>query len=284
MAFFLRLTILLMLSAPLFAESVQRNVEYGRTPAGPLLMDVSMPPGTGPFPAVIIVHGGGWIGGDRQLSVGPLLEPFAKAGFAWFSISYRLATDLLQFGVAVDDVQSALRFVRQNAARYNVDPERIAILGESAGAHLATLAVERTPDSVAAIVAMYPPTDLVALVENARSIPESVRNMVRAAGMEELIRGYLKEMSPIEHIRPGLPPFLLIHGTADTIVPFDQSERMLKRLKAAGNAAELITVTGGGHGLRGWERSSEHLAYRRSMIEWLQRTLREDTRAVPQAN
>jgi alpha-L-fucosidase 2 len=115
------------------------------------------------------------------------------------------------------------------------------------------------------------------LAENARAIPDSIRQMVRAAGMEQLIRGYLREMSPIEHITPGLPPFLLVHGTADTVVPFDQSERMLKALKAAGNQAELITVKGGGHGLRGWERSNELASYRRSMIEWLQRTLVRQT-------
>jgi acetyl esterase len=279
MALFLRLAIPFMLSATLFGEPVHRDIEYGRAPNGPLLLDACVPEGKGPFPAVVIVHGGGWIGGHRQFSVEPLFEPLNKAGFAWFSISYRLATDLLQFGVAVDDVQTAVQFVRDNAKRYNIDPDRIALLGESAGAHLAALAVERSPKSVAAVVAMYPPTDLVALAENARAIPDSIRQMVRAAGMEELIRAYLHEMSPIDHISPGLPPFLMVHGTADTVVPFDQSERMLKRLKAAGNVAELITVQGGGHGLRGWERSRELSAYRRTMIEWLQRTLNKGVHA-----
>src|SRR5215218_4889855 len=136
MALLLRLAIPLMLSAHLFGEPVQHDIEYGRVAGGPLLMDVSVPEGKGPFPAVIIVHGGGWIGGDRQFSVQPLFSPLGQAGFAWFSISYRLATDLLQFGVAVEDVQTAIGFVRQNAAKYNVDPQRIAVLGESAGAHL----------------------------------------------------------------------------------------------------------------------------------------------------
>jgi alpha-L-fucosidase 2 len=270
-----------MLSAQLFGEPVQRDIEYARAPNGPLLMDVSVPEGKGPFPAVIIVHGGGWIGGDRQFSVEPLFAPLSHAGFAWFSISYRLATDLLQFGVAVEDVQSAIGFVRKNATEYNIDPQRIAVLGESAGAHLAALAVERSPGSVAAVVAMYPPTDLVALAQNVRAIPESIRQMVRAAGMEELILGYLREMSPIEHIGPGLPPFLLVHGTADTIVPYDQSERMLKKLRAVGNHADLITVPGGGHGLRGWERSREHTNYRQNMIDWLQRTLKEPVASGP---
>lgn len=282
-----RLTLLaisLMISVHLSGEPVVRDIEYGRAADRPLLLDASVPEGKGPFPAVIIVHGGGWIGGHRQFSVEPLFDPLSKAGFAWFSISYRLANDLLQFGVAVDDVRTAIEFVRKNASKYNVDPNRIAVLGESAGAHLASLAVERAPGSVAAVVALYPPTDLVSLAQNARVIPDAIRQMVRAAGMEELIRGYLREMSPIEHIGPGLPPFLLVHGTADTVVPYEQSERMLKKLKAAGVAAELITVPGGGHGLRAWERSREHLAYRKTMIDWLQRTLNASAVASLQAN
>lgn len=266
----LRLLIPLMaLSWQLLSAPVQRGVEYGRVGEMPLLFDSAIPDGTGPFPAVIIVHGGGWIGGHRQHSVEPLFEPLTTAGFAWFSISYRLATDLLQFGVAVDDVQTAIRFVREHAREYNVDPGRIAVLGESAGAHLASLAVERSPKSVAAVVAMYPPTDLVSLAQNSRSIPESIRQLVKAAGMEQLIVGYLQEMSPIHHVTPDLPPFLLVHGTSDGIVPYEQSERMLKKLQSAGVTAELITVEGGGHGLRGWESSTRFSTYRQKLIDWL---------------
>jgi alpha-L-fucosidase 2 len=281
----LRLFLPIMLSSQLFAAAnIQRGVEYGRAANQALLLDASVPEGKGPFPAVIIVHGGGWIGGHREYSVQPLFEPLSNAGFAWFSISYRLASDLLQFGVAVDDVQTALGFVRQNAAKYNVDPNRIAILGESAGAHLASLAVQRSPKSAAAVVALYPPTDLVSLARDLTAIPESVRQAIKAAGMEALIHGYLREMSPIEHVTKNLPPFLLIHGTSDTVVPYDQSERMLKKLKAAGIPAELITVEGGGHGLRGWERSTRHVGYRQQMIDWLHRHLDRPVPAVAQAN
>jgi acetyl esterase len=269
----LRLLLLFMIVGRIVAAPVNRGVEYGRAGDAPLLLDASIPEGSGPFPAVIIVHGGGWIGGHREHSVQPLFEPLSKAGFAWFSISYRLATSFMQLGVAVDDVQSAVAFVKANAHRYNVDPDRLAILGESAGAHLAALAVERAPASVAAVVALYPPTDLVSLAGNARSIPESLRQVVRAAGMEGLITGYLRELSPIAHVKPGLPPFLLIHGTADTIVPYNQSEQMLAKLLENGVKAELMTVDGGGHGLRAWELSHRLSAYRSRMITWLQSRL-----------
>ena len=275
----LTLLIPFMISAPLFSAPVQRNIEYGRVGAVPLLLDACRPDGDGPFPAIIIVHGGGWIGGHREHSVQPLFEPLAKAGFAWFSISYRLATNLMQFGVAVQDVQTAIDHVRANARAYNIDPDRIAILGESAGAHLASLAVERSPKNVAAIVALYPPSDLVSLIQNARAIPDSIRQAVKAVGMEQMILSYLREMSPIEHIKPGLPPFLLVHGTLDGVVPYDQSMQMLSRLRGSGVEAELITVDGGGHGLRGWEMSPSLSVYRSKVIDWLRVQLRQTAQA-----
>ena len=281
---YLRLLLLMMIAGQLFSASVKRDIEYGRADSAPLLLDAFRPDGEGPFPAVIIVHGGGWIGGHREHSVQPLFEPLAKAGFAWFSISYRLATNFLQFGVAVDDVQTAIDHVREHAREYNIDPNRIAVLGESAGAHLASLAVERSPRSVAAIVALYPPSDLVSLAQNAHSIPESIRQAVRAVGMEELILGYLREMSPIEHVKPGLPPFLLVHGTQDRIVPYDQSKRMLAKLRGSGVEAELVTIDGGGHGLRGWEMSTKFAAYRGRIIDWLRlRLIPAQDRAMTQA-
>src|SRR5215212_2087808 len=119
-----RLLLPLMISTQLFGATVARGVEYGRASGAPLLLDACIPEGKGPFPAVVIVHGGGWIGGHRQYSVEPLFQPLTDAGFAWFSISYRLATDLMQFGVAVEDVQTAINHVRQNAAKYRIDPDR----------------------------------------------------------------------------------------------------------------------------------------------------------------
>lgn len=279
----LRCLLPLMIIGQLLAAPVKRGIEYTRIGEAPLLLDASIPEGKGPFPAVIIVHGGGWIGGHREYSVQPLFEPLTKAGFAWFSISYRLATNLFEFGIATDDVQTAIEHVRAHALEYNVDPNRLAVLGESAGAHLAALAVERSPKSVAAVVALYPPTDLVSLARNARSIPEAIRRAVRAAGMEQLITNYLREMSPIEHVKRGLPPFLLVHGTADSIVPYDQSERMLWKLRESGVEAELLTVQGGGHGLRGWELSESFTAYKNKMIQWLQYRLSQ-VAAAPMAS
>lgn len=252
-----------MFTSQLTFGAVQRDVEYSRPGGQSLRLDANVPEGKGPFPAVVLVHGGGWIRGDREFNVEPLFDPLSKAGFAWFSISYRLATDFLNLGAAVDDVADAVRFVRKNAAEFNIDPGRIALLGESAGAHLASLAAMREPKSVAAVVALYSPSDLESLAKTSNAVPPQVRDAVRASGFGDLVLAHLRSLSPIEHVRAGLPPFLLVHGTADTLVPYGQSVRMLERLKAAGVPAELVTVERGGHGLRGWERSPTLLAYGR---------------------
>src|SRR5579875_731716 len=131
------------------------DIEYGRTDGISLRMDASLPASAEKTPAAIIVHGGGWVRGDRRLDVEPLFKPLNEAGFAWFSISYRLATDVTQFGVAIDDVETAVRYVKSHAAEYNVDPDRIALIGESAGGQLAAMAALRASpqDSVRAVVA-----------------------------------------------------------------------------------------------------------------------------------
>jgi acetyl esterase len=264
---------LLMCTVHLTYAAVHRDVEYSRPDGQSLQMDANVPAGTGPFPAVILVHGGGWIRGDREFNVAPLFEPLSQAGFAWFSISYRLATDFLNLGAAVDDVSDAVAYVRKNAVKFNVDPNRIALVGESAGAHLASLAAMRDPHAVAAVVTLYSPSDLETLAKTSNAVPSQVREAVRASGLGEMILSHLRSLSPIQHVRAGLPPFLLIHGTADTVVPYEQSLRMLERLKAAGVPAELVTVERGGHGLRGWERSASLVSYRKRMVDWLLRTV-----------
>ncbi len=247
------------------------DIEYSAPGGMSLRFDAAVPSGPGPFPAAILVHGGGWVRGDRRLEVEPLLQPLSDGGFAWFSIDYRLATDPLQFGVAVTDVEAALRFVKAHAAEYHVDPERIALIGESAGGQLAAMAALNTP--VKAVVALYAPTDLVSLAKNSQMVPPAIRSALNGTPWEKLILARLADLSPIEHVRAGMPPFLLIHGTADRLVPFGQSERMCDRMKSAGAVCDLYPVAGAGHGIRWWESSSAAAPYKRRIVEWLQQQL-----------
>jgi len=255
----------------------QRNIEFARPEGAPLYFDASIPSGRGPFPAVIVVHGGAWVRGDRRVDVAPLFKPLEAADFAWFSIDYRLSNDLLHFGVAIDDVRDAVRFVRAHASDYRVDPDRIALVGESAGGQLAAMAaLDPAPDAqVKAVVALYTPTDLVQLAEESTFVPKQIRDSLRGTPLENLLLARLRQLSPVDNIGPDSPPFLLIHGTADALVPFAQSRAMCDRMTAAGASCELFPVDGGGHGIRWWESSHprEAQAYKNEMIRWLKRQL-----------
>lgn len=251
---------------------VRKDVEYGRVDGISLRMDASIPEGEGPFPAVILVHGGGWVSGDRRTNVQPLFEPLSEAGFAWFSISYRLVTDITQFGVGVSDVEQAIRFVKSHAAEFRISPNRIALIGESAGGQLAAMAALQ-PDigtSVRTVVAIYAPTDLVSLAKTSTYMPSSIRASVSGTPWEGLVLAGLRQLSPINNVRRDMPPFLLIHGTADSLVPFEQSKAMCDRMRTAGASCELYPVPGGGHGIRWWESNGLASGYKRKMITWLQ--------------
>lgn len=265
-------------AAPAYSRltELRRNIEYSRVDGVSLRMDASIPEGTTKAPAVIIVHGGGWVRGNRELDVAPLFKPLSDAGFAWFSIDYRLASDLLHFGVAIDDVEQAVRFVRSHAAEFKIDPDRIALIGESAGGQLAAMAALRAAPnaSVKAVVAFYTPTDLVTLVKSSDYIPARIRNSIQGTPWESIILAGLAQLSPVDNVRRDMPPFLFVHGTEDSLVPFSQSREMCSRMRRAGASCELFPVEGAGHGLRWWD-SYPRLAtpYKRKVVQWLREQL-----------
>jgi acetyl esterase len=252
------------------------DIEYARVDGLSLRMDAAIPGTPEKAPAVVIVHGGGWVAGDRRVNVEPLFDPLTEAGFAWFSISYRLAGDMSQFGAAINDVQQAVRYVRAHASEFNIDPEKIALIGESAGGQLAAMAALRgsSDTAVKAVIALYAPSDLVTLAKTSNYIPSQIRDSVRGTPWENLILAALSQLSPIQNVRRDMPPFLLIHGTADSLVPFQQSTEMCDRMKKAGASCEIYAVEGGGHGIRWWESSPKLAAgYKRKIVQWLNHTL-----------
>ncbi len=277
MAIPLLLTLMTTTTLLAAAGATRRGIEYGVAGKTRLLMDSCVPPGQGPFPAVIIVHGGAWITGDRRLSVEPLFHPLSEAGFAWFSISYRLANEAMMFGAAIQDVEAAVLYVRSHAAEYDVDPGRIALAGESAGAQLASMAAlsPELKDMVQGVVALYSPSDLVTLAKTSNRVPPELRRAVEGTPWAEFLLGGLQRLSPLYNVRRDMPPFLLIHGTADSLVPFEQSERMCQRMREAGASCDLYPVKGGGHGIRWWEQSGSLTAYKKTMVDWLGRLFRE---------
>jgi alpha-L-fucosidase 2 len=234
-------------------QQILRDIEYGQAGGHSLRLDAHLPEGAGPFPVAIVVHGGGWVAGDRRSNVEPLFQPLVDGGFACFSISYRLARDPSLLGAAIEDVEQAIRYVQAHSSG------RIALVGESAGGQLAAMAaLGKSGSAVRAVVALYAPADLEQL---APAMPWTGAVLAR-----------LRELSPIHRVREGMPPFLLIHGTADPLVLFEQSRNMCRAIRKAGGHCDLIAVKGGGHGLRRWE-SAGLTSYKRLMVDWLQKRL-----------
>src|ERR1022692_2847206 len=171
-----RSTLLLALAATasLVAAPVDKqNVEYGSPGGHALLLDLHIPDGPGPFPTAILVHGGGFDQGSKSTNVRPLFEPLSNAGFAWFSVDYRLAPKV-HFNEAMDDVFTAIKWVKAHAAQYHVDTKRIALIGESAGGLLVNYGGTHVTAAtkVAAVVDFYGPSDYGLLAVLRRDHPE----------------------------------------------------------------------------------------------------------------
>jgi acetyl esterase len=276
-------SVMLLAGAPLDQE----DIEYGRPGAKPLLLDLHVPEGPGPYPAAILVHGGGFDEGSKSTNVRPLFDVLRNAGFAWFSIDYRLAPEA-HFPQSIADVQSAIRWVKANAAAYHVDVSKIALIGESAGGFLVNYAgTHETPETrVAAVVDFYGPTDYGKLAQLRREHPErfNMATLNRHAangggihffGVEQLDEAglaKLRAVSPIAAIHPGMPPFLCIHGTKDDQVDYEQSTEMCAAMRKVEASCELVTIEGGGHGMGSW-RTPEMRHWKNDMVAWLIKTL-----------
>jgi acetyl esterase len=251
-----------------------KDVEYAQASGVHLTLDAHIPDGAGPFLTAILVHGGGWIAGDKQQYITYLFKPLADAGIAWFSINYRLAPQF-KFPADADDVEAAIRFVKANAAKYKVDPKRIALIGESAGGHLvAYVGARNRPDSrVAAVVSMYGIHDFIAAAVAWKPVPHEILDLFGIQAVDVESAPTLIKASPVTYISPDMPPFLLIHGSQDRDVPYAQSVEMCSKMKEAGARCQLITVKGAPHGMDHWEPHPEFHWYKKALIDWLQKTL-----------
>lgn len=251
------------------SAGIRRNLEYSRAGDESLRLDACVPDGPGPFPAVLLVHGGGWTSGDKTTGVDPLFAPFSKAGLAWFSINYRLAPKHA-FPAAVEDVEAAIRWVKAHTLELKIDPARMALLGESAGGHLVAMAVVRAKDDtrVAAAVPFYAPVDLESDTARRGGLSFSLRALFgRSYEVDDATAQLLREASPLNFVHAGLPPFLLVHGTADMSVPYSQSVQLQAKLRAAGVSCDLITIDDGVHGMARWEETEP--TYKDRVTKWI---------------
>lgn len=196
-------------------------------------------------PVYLHVHGGSWLFGNRKfIRLGDaMIETLRQAGIAVISIDYRKLNEV-GFQRVVDDAQSSLRWLAENAASYNLDPTRTVLHGPSAGGHLVLMMAFANEDpriGFELLIDEYGPSDLLAL-KNRESADGG--NLL---GMFPEFR--LKPISPIEYVKPGLPPVYIIHGEFDELVPLSQSESLVSALRAVGVPVELEIVKGANHGL-----------------------------------
>jgi acetyl esterase/lipase len=251
---------------------------YSHAGGAARLADVFVPScGDVPLPVVIWLHGGGWRYGDRHLA--PDLALFAqRSGLAVVSIDYRLS-DEVKFPAPVEDVKTAVRWVRSVASRFGFDERNIGLWGSSAGAHLAACAALSSEDeflseehpgyssAVQAVIDGYGPTNLARIDEHRSSLrsvgndaesilvggilpagdPESFESRLIGAPVNDAPR--LVELAdPVHYVRSGSPPFLILHGQADTLIPADQSRYLFEALSAAGCDATLVLFQNLRHG------------------------------------
>ncbi len=262
---------LLLLTATTHA-ALRTDLEFARPGGFSLTLDAFTPDGPGPFPTCILVHGGGFMRGDKTSYIKPLFDPLGQAGFTWFTINYRLAPTN-RYPACVEDVEAAIRWVRSHAAEFKADPKRIAIIGESAGGHLVSLVGTRArgDTAVAAVVPIYAPHDLVFQVDHRAKLGPSMEALFGLTELNDSARAILRAASSTTYLRRDLPPYLLIHGDKDEQVPYAQSVRFHAQMKALGARCDFITIPGGAHGMGGWDKLKSN--YRDQLIRWLKQTL-----------
>lgn len=232
-------------------EPAQANIPYDQHPE--TVLDVYTPPGAAAKkrPAVIVIHGGGWVNGEKKVMIDNFVEPYLSKGFVVVNVEYRLAKAAIA-PAAVQDVLNAAEWVRKNADKYSIDAKRIIVTGSSAGGHL-SLMVGMTPKSagfgpagrIAAVVNCWGITDVEDQIEGpgerayaVQWIPPSVPDR----------RMFARKLSPITYVRKDSPPVFTIHSDTDQTVPYEQGVALTKALGNQKVTAELYCLRGAKHG------------------------------------
>ncbi len=241
---------------------VKRDIEYGKGGEKSLKLDIIQPKKKPEksMPVLVFIHGGGWRGGNKNGGVRKLM-PFARQGYFCATIDYRLSNEA-KFPAQIEDCKCAIRFLRSKAKEYNLDPDRIGVWGSSAGGHLVALlgtsggvkelegkgGHEKLSSKVQAVCDWYGPTDLVKIVEGGSHARAGNPVELLLGGPVEENKDKAKLASPVTHVDKNDPPFLIMHGDKDPLVPLSQSKLLDEKLKAAGVETELVVLEGAGHG------------------------------------
>src|ERR1017187_9685087 len=256
----------------------QEGLLYGTAEGQPLTMDYYAPKGEGIHPIVIIIHGGGYHGGDSKSGSEAYVADFlAPAGYAVFSVNYRVAPKY-PYPYMVYDVQRAVRFIRYNAKKWNADPDRIALVGGSAGGFLSNMVglldgagdakavdpVDRVSAKAQAVVSLFAQSSFEFVPLN-EDVHRFLDPLIARKGEKEAI----KEASPITYVSRDDPPFLQIIGDQDAYIPVSETVNLQNALHKVGVQCDTIVIVGGKHGTGGWNSIPGVPDWERQMVEWL---------------
>ncbi len=260
--------------------TVASDVAYCTMNNLPQKMDVYYPSSGGPWPALVYIHGGSWVEGDKADGSG--WRYLNDQGYLVVSVNYRLTTYQIKFPAMIEDVKCAVRYLRAHAAELNIDPDRIGALGASAGGHLAALLGLTNPAAgwdvgeylgqssrVQAVITLAAPADFT------RAFPESLTLAIYSA-FDDLPgenSSLMVAASPVTYVSPEDPPFLIFHGDKDGVVPVEQGQALLTRLEAAGIPAQLVIVQGGDHSLKGANATPSEQEISELILEFLEKSL-----------
>ncbi len=247
---------------------VEKDIPYAGTKNPRQTLDLLLPKtpnGGKPLPVIVNIHGGAFRSGDKSMGVREVADLVESGDYAAASINYRLSGEAT-WPAQIHDVKAAIRWIRANAAKYGLDPDRIGVIGASAGGHLAAMlgtgggVADLEGDvgphrgvsgRVRCVVDQFGPSDLLTMSDypgridhNAPDSPESLL----IGGAIQAHKDKARAASPITYVTAEDPPFLIFHGSEDPLVPFNQSERLAQALKAAGVSCTFVKVTGAGHG------------------------------------
>jgi acetyl esterase/lipase len=211
---------------------VDKDVIVGKGGETDLHCDIYRPPaGTEKRMALVHFHGGGFARGSKE-AIAAQVMPITARGYVSIAAQYRLS-GVAKWPSQIEDAKTHIRWVRANATSLGIDPKRIAIVGHSAGGHIALFTAGQPDAELAACVAFYPQTD--------------VKNVAKALMPPGSDDAAINDASPITHIKEGYPPTVIFHGLSDVTIPPENSEHLLQVLRGAKVASELHTFTGVPH-------------------------------------
>ena len=264
------------------------TIEYKQAGDEGLLLDVCAPehPVGSPCPVVIVVHGGGWGSGDRKTMMTAVLETLTQGGYLYVSMDYRLSPQS-RWPACREDVHDAVAWTKAHVAEYGGDPDRMAILGYSAGGQLAFWeAIDNAPPHpLKGLVGVAPATDFLFDLGRRGGPSKALRDLINCAEDEAFEKTLLRlyEASPINYLHEAMPPILLLQGTEDRTVPLQQSVHIEKKIKDNHwkVPCDLYRVDGAPHRQSEWD---EHDAsYRAKLIDWLDVLMAVERPAEPAA-